>query len=94
LSIYPGAEGEQGSFSIGTAQGSMGTFVFHTSDSPQQVLDYYREQLGMTVDVVTTPQGGIITSARSDHEGYMITVGRDDEADRTVISIVRGISAQ
>jgi hypothetical protein len=94
LPIYPGAEGEQGSFRIGTAQGSMGTFVFRTPDSPEEVLNFYRSQLGETVDVVTTGQGGILTSSTGDREGYMITVGRDDSDNMTVISIVRGISAQ
>ena len=94
VAIYPGATGEQGSFRIGTAEGSMGTFVFRTSDSPEQVLEFYRDQLGQTVDVVTTPEGGIITSAPSDQEGYMITVGRDDSDGTTIISIIRGIAAQ
>ncbi|MBI2819226.1 MAG: zinc ribbon domain-containing protein [Acidobacteria bacterium] len=94
MAIYPGASAEQGSLRIGTAEGSMGTFVFRTSDSPEQVLEFYRDQLGQTVDVVTTPQGGVITSAPSDQEGYMITVGRDDSDGTTIISIIRGIAAQ
>jgi len=94
IPIYPGAEGEQGSFRIGTAEGTMGTFVFQTTDSPEQVLEFYRGQFGETVDVVSTPQGGIITSTPSDREGYMISVGRDENETKTVISIVRGISSQ
>ena len=93
IPIYPGAVGEQGGFQFGTSEGSVGTFVFQSADSPDQVLEYYRGHLGETVDVVTTPQGGIITSARSDREGYMITVGRDEDNGTTVINIVRGIGA-
>ncbi|HLA40788.1 MAG TPA: hypothetical protein VJ417_12375 [Candidatus Glassbacteria bacterium] len=94
VAIYPGATGEQGSFRLGTAEGSMGTFVFRTPDSPEQVLEFYRGQLGETVDMVTTPQGGVITSAPSNQEGFMITVGRDDSDGTTIISIIRGIAAQ
>ncbi|MBI3933160.1 MAG: zinc ribbon domain-containing protein [Acidobacteria bacterium] len=93
LPIYPGAEAEQGSLRLGTAQGSLDTFVFRTSDSPQQVLAFYRSKLTETTDVVETPQGGVISSAPSDKEGYMITIGRDDSDGKTIISIIRGLAA-
>jgi len=94
VAIYPGATGEQGSFQLGTTKGSLGNFVFRTHDSPEKVLEFYRGQLGETVDVVTTPQGAVITSAPGDQEGFMITVGRDDSDGTTIISIIRGIAAQ
>jgi zinc-ribbon domain len=95
LPIYPGADAdEQGSFRIGTSKGSMGTYMFRTSDSPEQVLEFYRGKLSEKVDIITTPEGGIITSSPNENEGYMITVGRDEDNGYTVISVVRGISAQ
>ena len=94
IPIYPGAEGEQGNLRIGTAKGSMGTFIFRTSDSPQQVIDFYRAKLPEKTDYMVTEQGGVITSSPSENEGYMITVGRDDDEEKTVISIMRGLSAQ
>lgn len=94
LPIYPGAEGEQGNLRIGNAKGSMDTFIFRTSDSPQQVIDFYRSKLPEKTDYMVTNEGGVITSSPSEGEGYMITVGRDDDEGKTVISIMRGLSAQ
>jgi hypothetical protein len=94
IPIYPGAEEDQAGFRMGTSQGSLGNFVFRSTDPPNQVLDFYRSHFGETVDVVTTPQGGIITSAPREGEGFMVTVGRDENEDKTMIIIVRGISAQ
>ena len=94
IPIYPGAEGEQGNLRIGNAKGSMDTFIFRTSDSPQQVIDFYRGKLPEKTDYMVTEQGGVITSSPSENEGYMITVGRDDDEEKTVISIMRGLSAQ
>lgn len=92
--IYPGATGEQGNFRIGTAKGSLGTFAFRTPDDPKKVMEFYRSRLGQTVDVVTTPQGGVITSAPSAKEDFMITIGRDESDGTTLISVIRGIAPQ
>lgn len=94
IPIYPGAEGEQGNLRLGNSQGSMDTFVFRTSDSPQQVIDFYRGKLGEKTDYVVTGQGGIITSSPDEHQGYMITIARDDDEGKTIISVMRGLSAQ
>jgi zinc ribbon protein len=92
IPIYPGAEPEQGSMRLGSAKGSMETFVFRTKDSPQRVIEFYRDKMGDKMEYLTTPQGGMITSAKSEKEGYMITVGKDDDKGDTVISVMRGIS--
>src|SRR6202011_1805443 len=92
--IYPGAVAEEGGFKLGADSGSMATYVFKTSDSVAQVLAFYRDKLGPKTSVVETPQGGIVTAAKNDNEGIMVTVGHDDTEDKTSISITHATSTK
>lgn len=92
--IYPGAIAEEGGFKLGADSGSMATYVFKTSDSVAQVLAFYRDKLGPKTSVVETPQGGIVTAAKNDNEGIMVTVGHDDSEDKTSISITHATSTK
>ena len=86
--LYPGAKREEGNLQISTSEGSMSTYVFKTSDSPAQVMQFYRGKLGSQTSFVESPDGGMINSAKDEKEGFMITVGRD--GSDTSIAIVRG----
>lgn len=86
--LYPNAKREEGTLQLSTSEGSMATYVFKTSDSPAQVIEFYRGKLGSQTSFVETPEGGMITSAKDEKEGFMITVGRD--GSETSIAIVRG----
>jgi hypothetical protein len=86
--LYPNAKHEEGNLQISTSEGSMSTYVFKTSDTPAQVIEFYRGKLGSQTSFVETPEGGMITSAKGEKEGSMITVGRD--GDKTAITIIRG----
>lgn len=89
--LYPGAKQQEGALQIASEEGSMHTYVFKTSDSPQQVMAFYREKLGMeAASYVETPEGGMITSAKGKKEGFWITVGQDE--GETVITIMHGRS--
>ena len=90
--IYPGAIAEEGGFKLGAESGSMATYVFKTSDSVAQVLAFYRDKFGPKSSVIETPQGGIVTAAKNDNEGIMVTVGRDDNEDKTSIAITHTTS--
>ena len=92
--IYPGAIAEEGGFKLGADSGSMATYVFKTSDSVAQVLAFYRDKLGPKTSVVETPQGGIVTAAKNDNEGIMVTVGHDDSENKTSISITHATSTK
>jgi len=92
--IYPGAVAEEGGFKLGADSGSMATYVFKTSDSVPQVLAFYRDKLGPKSTVVETPQGGIVTAAKNDNEGIMVTVGHDDSENKTSISITHATSTK
>ena len=91
--LYPNAKRAEGSLNITTGQGSMATYVFTTSDSPAQVLEFYRGKLDPKTAFVETPEGGMITGAEGEKEGYMITVGRGD-GGKTSITFIRGHSSK
>jgi zinc ribbon protein len=88
--LYPNAKREEGNLQFSTPEGSMATYVFQTSDSPAQVIAFYRSKLGSETSFVESPEGGMITSAKGEKEGFMITVGRD--GGKTAITIIRGRS--
>jgi zinc-ribbon domain len=92
--IYPGAVAEEGGFKLGGDSGTMATYVFKTSDSVQQVLAFYRDKFGPKTSVVETPQGGIVTAAKNDNEGVMVTVCRDENEDKTSITITHATSTK
>ena len=92
--IYPGAIAEEGGFKLGADSGSMATYVFKTSDSVAQVLAFYRDKFGPKSSVIETPQGGIVTAAKNDNEGIMVTVGHDDSENKTSISITHATSTK
>jgi len=79
---------------LGGDSGSMVTYVFKTSDSVQQVLAFYRDKFGPKTSVIETPQGGIVTAAKNDNEGVMVTVGRDENEDKTSIAITHATSTK
>ncbi|MGA8869763.1 MAG: zinc-ribbon domain-containing protein [Candidatus Acidiferrales bacterium] len=92
--IYPGAVSAEGGIKFGAASGSMATYVFMTSDSVQQVLAFYRGKFGPKATVMETPSGAMVTSAKSDNEGTLVTIGHDDSDGKTSIMITHTISTK
>ena|ERR1700737_165704 len=92
--IYPGAVAEEGGFKLGGESGSMATYVFKTADSVTQVMAFYRNKFGPKSSVIETPQGGIVTAAKNDNEGIMVTIGRDEGEDKTSIAITHTTSTK
>jgi hypothetical protein len=90
--IYPGAIAEEGGFKLGAESGSMATYVFKTSDSVPQVLAFYRDKFGPKTSVIETPQGGIVTAAKNDNKGIMVTIGHDESENKTSIAITHTTS--
>ena len=85
--IYPGATSAEGGIKFGAASGSMATYAFKTSDSVQQVLAFYRDKFGPTVSVMETGDGALVTAAKNENEGIMVTIGRDETDGKTSIAI-------
>jgi hypothetical protein len=94
--IYPGAIAEEGGFKLGAETGSMATYIFKTSDSVAQVLAFYRDKFGPKTSVIETPQGAMVTAAKNDNEGIMVTIAHDqgEGEDKTSITITHATSTK
>ncbi|MGA3137185.1 MAG: zinc ribbon domain-containing protein [Terracidiphilus sp.] len=71
---YPGAQSTRGGMKMDLPGGSMVTGVYLTSDSKQQVVDYYKGKFGSTVAVFDTPDAAILTFPISKQESVMVTI--------------------
>lgn len=85
--IYPGAAAGEGGLNIKTAAGSMSTTLFTTSDSPEQVLEFYKSKLGNEATVAESSSGAVLTLGRHDNEGVMVTISKEDSSGKTQITI-------
>ncbi|GAC1668275.1 MAG: hypothetical protein NVS9B4_24130 [Candidatus Acidiferrum sp.] len=92
--IYPGAVSVEGGVKFGASSGSMATYAFKTSDSVQQVVAFYRDKFGPKTTVMETPEGALVTGAKSDNEGVMVSIGRDDSDGKTAITITHTTSTK
>jgi hypothetical protein len=78
---YPGSN-PQNTFSAQGQNGRTGTFVFKTSDSPEHVAQFYREQLESSnlkvASVVNAGDSQILTAADSDkHRTVNVVVAKE-----------------
>ena len=92
--IYPGAISAEGGIKFGAANGSMATYAFKSPDSVQQVLAFYRDKFGPKTSVVETSDGALVTEAKNDNEGIMVTIGRDESDGKTSITITHTTSTK
>ncbi|HEV2275031.1 MAG TPA: zinc ribbon domain-containing protein [Acidobacteriaceae bacterium] len=89
--VYPGASRRDGGMEIHSANGSMTTSVYTTTDPPGKVLDFYKNKLGANASVIETGHGGILTAGERNQESWMITVDADaSDGGKTKIAIMHG----
>jgi hypothetical protein len=88
--IYPGAQSIKGGMKMTLPTGSMVTGIFLTSDSKEQVVDFYKGKLGSAVSVMDTQDAAIITLGRGQQESVMVTISsKPSENDgKTKIAII------
>jgi hypothetical protein len=88
--IYPGARPGHGSMRMEMPTGSMVTATFITSASKDQVLAFYKANLGSAATVVDMPDGAILTLPRGQQESVTVTItSKPSENDgKTKIAIV------
>ena len=91
LPEYPGAAVQQAGFTSQTGGTNSGSFAFETSDSPGEVLEFFRQELeaaGFSVQENTmsqdgTFQGGLLTAtSEADDRQAQVTVSREGEMTR------------
>jgi len=94
--IYPGATNGHGSMKMDTPNESMVTGIFLTSDSKDQVLEFYKSRFGSEASVVDTPSGAILTVNKGEKETVMVTISGEPSQNegKTQISIVHTKSSK
>jgi zinc-ribbon domain len=78
--IYPGATRSEGGMQVNSANSSMVTVVYSTSDPVSKVVDFYKDKLGENTSVIESGNGAVITSGKENKEGLVITVTPDTSA--------------
>ena len=88
--IYPGAEAAKGGMRMNLPTGSIVSGVFTTSDSKDQVLNFYKGKFGSDASVFDAADSAMISLKKGDHDTVMVTISsRASENDgKTKISIV------
>ena len=94
--IYPGAQSTSGGMKMSLPTGSMVIGSFLTSDSKQQVIDFYKGKFGSQASVFDTADGAMLTQAVSKQESVMVTVTANQTRDngKTRITITHTINTK
>lgn len=94
--IYPGAENARGGMRMSLPTGSMVIGSFLTSDSKQQVIDFYKGKFGSSASVFDTADGAMLTQAVSKQETVMVTITANQTRDngKTRITITHTINTK
>ena len=87
VALYPGATRGEGSMNMHTPLGSLVSAVFLTSDSPAQVVDYYKSKIGGDVSTMESGNSTVLTSGAESKNKVMITVTTVDSG-KTRINIL------
>jgi hypothetical protein len=90
---YPGAQSTPGGMKVDSPGGSMVMGSFLTTDSKQQVIDFYKARFGDNTAVMDTADGAIVTYTKSKQESIMVTITTNTTRDngKTRISIMHTI---
>ena len=87
IAIYPGATRGEGAMNMHTPGGSLISAVFVTSDSPAQVVDYYKSKIGSDVSSMESGNSTVLTSSADSKNKVMVTVTTLDNG-KTRINIL------
>jgi hypothetical protein len=94
--IYPGAQSDKGGMRMTLPTGSMITAIYTTSDSKDQVVNYYKSKFGSEAAVFDTSDGAMLTLNKSKQESVMVTVTSkpNENNGKTRIAIVHTTSTK
>jgi hypothetical protein len=92
--IYPGAQSAAEGGKVTLPTGSIATCAFLTSDSKQQVVDFYKAKFGSQAAIIDTADSAILTQTISKQESVMVTVATNHTRNNgmTNIQIMHTIS--
>ncbi len=85
--IYPGAQAVQGGMRMNLPTGSIVSGAFETSDSKEQVLNFYKSKFGSDASVFDGGNSAMISLKKGEHETVMVTISAASDG-KTKVSIV------
>ena len=96
VDLYPGAQSTRGGMRMQMPTGSMVTAVFLTSDSKQQVTDFYKGKLGSAATVMESSEGAVISINKGQQESIVVTITAHPSRDegKTRVTIMHTISTK
>lgn len=88
--IYPGARPGRGSMRMSLPTGSVITAIYETSDSKEQVVNYYKGRLGSESSVFDSGDGAVLSVQKGKQESIMVTISANPQRDegKTKIAIM------
>jgi len=94
--IYPGAQTGKGGARLTLPTGTMITAVYTTTDSKEQVVNYYKSKLGSDASVYDSANSAMISLQKGQKESIMVTVSQNETSDegKTKIAIVHTTSTK
>jgi zinc-ribbon domain len=78
---YPGAQSTRGGMKMTLPDGTMVTGVFLTSDSKQQVIDFYKGKLGGNAVVMESSEGAVVSANMGPKEAVVVTITANSSQD-------------
>ncbi|MGA3160428.1 MAG: zinc ribbon domain-containing protein [Terracidiphilus sp.] len=95
---YPGAQSTDGNVKMSSSSGSTVIGSYLTTDSKQQVVDFYKGKFGGSASVLDIGNGAMITQAVSKHESVQVTImvssAQDKDKGKTRITIMHNINTK
>jgi len=78
---YPGAQSTRGGMKMDLPSGSMVTGVYLTSDSKQQVVDFYKSKFGSKAMVMESSDGAVVSYNKDQTEAVVVTITANSSRD-------------
>ena len=89
IPVYPDAKRGDGGMQIQSAEGSVQTVLYSTTDPPSKVVDFYKSNLPSSTSVIRSGNSAIITTGNHDKESWMITISAEaSDGGKTKIVIM------
>jgi hypothetical protein len=83
--LYPGAVSSDGSMNMKTPTGSVVTAVYTSSDSPDKIVAFYKDNLGDLSSLVQTSDGSVLSKGANEKDKITVTVTPEAGVSKIVI---------
>jgi hypothetical protein len=85
VDLYPGATTGEGSMNMQTANGSVVTAVYLSSDPSDKIVAFYKEKLGDQASIVQTRNGTVLSAGEKNKDNVVITITPEGSSSKIAI---------